>query len=281
MLLLLALMLPGSAKDFEAAATQAGVVGADGRVEKQVKGASWAPCAVGDILTTGDKVRTRPDSSASLMFTDKTVLRMGANTTITLIDISETPDGSLVRKIGQESGRTWSDVTPNPAKPTTFEVHGPNAVAAVRGTSFEVDADSADTDVLVWEGEVDCLAGGSTAPTRIFAGQGRKNRFKAARGGRGVAESFNPDEHLDGFRQWNLENRARQKAWFAKLPQRVKLNAVELRNWAAQHHLKLTTNQRLKMKKMLQDRMQNGPGSKGQPGGPGGRQRPPGGKRPR
>lgn len=278
MILLLALILPGSAKDFEAAATQAGVVGADGKVEKQIKGAPWVACAVGDILTTGDRIRTQPDSSASLMFTDKTVMRLGAGTTITLIDLSETPDGTLVRKVNQESGRTWSDVTKNPAKPTTFEVHGPNAVAAVRGTSFEVDADAADTDVLVWEGEVDCLAPGATAPTRIYAGKGRTNRFKAARGGAGVGSSFDPDGDLDGFRQWNLENRSRQKAWLAKLPARVNLNGGELRKWAASHHIKLTTNQRQKVRRMLNDRMKPGGGPGGRPSN--NRPRQPGGQRP-
>lgn len=264
-ILLLALFLPGTARDFDAAATQAGVVSADGKVEKQVHGAPWSACAIGDILTTGDRIRTQADSSASLMFTDKTVMRLGAGTSVTLIDINETPDGTLVRKLGQESGRTWSDVTPNPSKPTTFEVHGPNAVAAVKGTAFEVDADTPETDILCWEGEVNCRTSRATAFTRINAGR----RFQAGRGA-----AFDRDEHLDGFRQWNLENRARQKAWFAKLPARIKFNAAELRGWAAQNQLKLTTNQRQKIKQRLQNR---GPNPRGQqPTG-----RAPGGKRPR
>lgn len=255
MIVLLALLLPekGTARDFDAAATQAGVMSADGKVEKQLKGAPWAACAVGDILSTGDKVRTRADSSASLIFTDKTVMRLGAGTTITLIDINEAPDGTLVRKLGQESGRTWSDVTPNPSKPTTFEVHGPNAVAAVKGTAFEVDADSPETDILCWEGQVDCRKPGATAFTRILAGR----RFQA-----GVGANFDREQHLDGFRQWNLQNRTRQQAWFAKLPPRVKLNAAELRGWAAQNNFKLTTNQRQKIQQRRQDRR---PGPRGKP----------------
>ena len=222
--LLILLTVALGAREFDAAATQAGVANAAGQVEKQIHGGPWQKCAVGDLLTTGDRIRTGAESSASLLLVDKTVMRLGAGTTITLIDLSETDSQKLVRKFEQQGGRSWSDVTPNPANPTTYEVHGPNAVAAVKGTSFEVDAETAEADIRCWEGEVECRTDGQTFAVPA-------NRSLKARKGAPLLASFDPNGNLDDFQRGNLAIRAQERAYLSKMPQRIKLQAETLRSF--------------------------------------------------
>jgi hypothetical protein len=144
-LLTLALLLgtavpsEANAAPLEAATHEAGVAAVDHSVQVQLHG-KWRAAVVGDVLHNGDRIKTGVKSTATLMLCDKTVMRMSQKTEIVVNDLSVGEKGNLVRSFQLMTGRVWSDVVPNQVNPTTFEVRGPNAVAAVKGTAFEVDA---------------------------------------------------------------------------------------------------------------------------------------------
>ena len=107
-------------------------------------------------LTTGDIIRTKSGSSAEVLFTDGSLLKIaqrsridigaysGSNGTARLTrgTVEAVVDPARVRKATAEG------------KGRIFEIHTPNAVAGVRGTRFFVTHDRDLTGVLVREGSV-------------------------------------------------------------------------------------------------------------------------------
>jgi hypothetical protein len=232
------LLFPSQAKVMEAATDRAGVAGTDNRVEKKLRDQpKWGVCQVGDVLVAGDRIRTGPDSGASLLLADKTLLRLSQNTEVCVVQLDSGESGSLIRRFQLATGKLWSDVTPAEQAGSVFEVRGPNAVAAVKGTSFEVSSESADTDteVNVFEGDVECVNPEvAEAPVHVGPEQAY-NQFRASRGKAGRRTRFNPENGND-WQRWNLQ---RLKAWKQtrnRFPRRLQLDRKSLQNFARQHH---------------------------------------------
>ena len=107
---------------------------------------------LGQLLGEGDRVVTAEDSSLHLVLADGSSLVLASNTEVTLRNLGS----------GAPASRTLLNVVrglinlmvEKQAEGSTFEVESPNAVAAVKGTDFEVNADSDTTQVTVNEGEV-------------------------------------------------------------------------------------------------------------------------------
>lgn len=103
----------------------------------------------------GDKIKTFPDSKATIIFPDNDVLRLDNNTEITLLDLVSSDTDAKV-KIEQNFGNTWSRVESILDKKREYSVETPTLVATVRGTVFNVDATSTDESwVGVTESTVD------------------------------------------------------------------------------------------------------------------------------
>lgn len=99
-------------------------------------------------LEAGDVVRTADDGSATLLFPDGTKVRLEARSAFTLAE--ESP--SLV-SLSLSAGKLWAWVSKNRTR--SFEVRTPSSVAAVRGTSFSVEALGARGSLTeVYEGAV-------------------------------------------------------------------------------------------------------------------------------
>lgn len=208
-LVALCLGLAFGQQEYQVAGDRAGVLYRSGRVEVLTSSsAGWRACAEGELLGPGDRVRTGPESSAALVLYDQTVMKLGEETELVLVDLTQ--DGtSLVRRFRLELGRVWSDVTPMKDPGSVFEIEGPDAVAAVKGTAFEVDVDGTGTDVLVWEGSVQARALSGGPHGLIGEGSGfAHNRFTARRGG-SVRWSRFDHARADPWQRWNLENRRR------------------------------------------------------------------------
>lgn len=139
------------------AAVVATLRGVTGQVDILANGQLPAKAAKnGDQISSGDLVRTKSASTAEVVYSDGTVLRVAQRSRI---DIGEhfsgkSPNSSEVRLT---RGKVQAIVDLNAIKAPgakKFEVRTPNAIAGVRGTDYIVAHDKALTSVLVNSGEV-------------------------------------------------------------------------------------------------------------------------------
>ncbi|HXB98367.1 MAG TPA: FecR family protein [bacterium] len=106
----------------------------------------WRALEEGEPLDAGDRVRTGADSSLHLLLADGSSLVLGPNSEATLDSLGDGQAGSETF-VGLVNGLVNAMV--EHLKPgARFEVNTDNAVAAVKGTDFEVSA-SADAGAAV------------------------------------------------------------------------------------------------------------------------------------
>ena len=132
---------------------------------------TWRPVAAGERLEVGDRVRTGPASAAQLRFFDGSMADLGAETEITLAQMSARRDGGdRLILLHQWVGRTYHRVQRLPDPDSRYKVETPTAVTVVRGTEFAVvvEADGT-TEVVVVQGKVDVIAQATTV--QVPAGQ--------------------------------------------------------------------------------------------------------------
>lgn len=199
------LTLPLASTELEVAAHQAAVLKVAGQVHAQVGSRTWAQLNEGSMLHTGDRIKTGPDGFAAIILSDQTVLKLAENTELVLVDLRETEEANLIRRFQLSVGRVWSDVTPRERSGSVFEIEGPQATAAVKGTAFEVDAGEGQTEVRVWEGSVEASADGQKFLLGADRNRFQHDRFQM-RSGRPQVMRLNratPDD----WQKWNLENR--------------------------------------------------------------------------
>jgi FecR protein len=123
----------------------------EGAVQVMKKGATeWKNARPGMPLEIGDQVYTQGESFAEIRYTIGTVLRMDEKTKVTLESSSE-----KTVKSKSAIGTVWINMRKLVSAGKEFEVSTPTAVAAIRGTVYNMSttADSA-SDVSVYEGKV-------------------------------------------------------------------------------------------------------------------------------
>lgn len=150
-------------------------VAPSGEVVWSQAGGPWRPLREGQLLNSGDKIRTGAHGAVSIMFAGGTVARLDAGTTVEIRAVSargwtkgavRSPDGAqanrtLAARLYQSAGRIWVHVVRRVNSVLSFEVETPAAVAGVRGTIFTVAvASQIRTTVSVWEGVVDVKPSG-------------------------------------------------------------------------------------------------------------------------
>lgn len=92
--------------------------------------------AVGMPVAIGDKIRTSPDAQVSVVFKDGSELALGESSSFTIDQYAIAGSQRINARIALWAGHLESIVAAVSGAPN-FEVHTPNAVAAVRGTQFE------------------------------------------------------------------------------------------------------------------------------------------------
>lgn len=118
-----------------------------------------APIAIGFEIRTGGQVQTGEASRARLDFSDRSILRLGANSLYTLQRIEPGSDGNVAARIQLAFGKVWVSLLGG-----TLEVETPLGVASVRG-SYAIfqyapgDPDDPNDDLLL----IDCLEGACAA----------------------------------------------------------------------------------------------------------------------
>jgi hypothetical protein len=101
------------------------------------------PAMVNEPVMLHDKIVTNPNSSLTISLTDNSFMQLTASTTVT-IDQSMLVNGvGAPSKVSLLGGDLHSVIVgAMRGSSTSFEVHTPNAVGAVRGTDFWVHFDT-------------------------------------------------------------------------------------------------------------------------------------------
>jgi hypothetical protein len=120
------------------------------------EGGELKAIALGQLFTEGDHLVTRAGGSLHLVLPDGSSLVLGPETEVTLTKLNKAPSGqreSIFDLLKGAVNAIVEKLTPG----SSFEVHTAEAVAAVKGTDFEVSTDGAESSVTVQEGEVSMM----------------------------------------------------------------------------------------------------------------------------
>jgi ferric-dicitrate binding protein FerR (iron transport regulator) len=122
-------------------------VSVQGTVEVQlVGGTQWQLVKLHDTFRPGDMIRVLERSRADIAMLDQSVLRLNANTNVTIQGVKEGGTGLLHLLKGAAHFLSRG--------PRSLEVQTPFTVAGVRGTEFLVDVEVDKASVTVFEGTV-------------------------------------------------------------------------------------------------------------------------------
>ena len=119
--------------------------------EVQVKeGEAQAVAEKGQILKSGAEITTGPNSSAELFFKDMGIVRIGADSRVSVDSVA-----SNEVNLGIKTGNAGMFLKKVRAE-DEFSVHTPTSVAAVRGTAFLVTVDSDDKSrIALFDGAIE------------------------------------------------------------------------------------------------------------------------------
>jgi tetratricopeptide (TPR) repeat protein len=136
-------------------------VSVQGSIEAQRVGETqWQQVKLNDTFCPGDKLRSNKKSRAEVALA-KSILRLNANTTLTLKNVKE--DDTALIDLLQGAAYFFS------LAPKSLEVVTPSAIAAVRGTEFFISVEDEKTLLTIFEGEV--LASNPAGSLALASGQ--------------------------------------------------------------------------------------------------------------
>jgi hypothetical protein len=136
-----------------AAATTVTIISGDIQVRHGAS-ASFVSATDGEVLVSGDTLRTGDDARAVLTYFEGSTVSIEPNSELTIENASSLSDGSTIVVMQQNFGRTWHVVTKLITGNSKYEVKTPASTASVRGTAFQVDSDGERTIVTTTEGTV-------------------------------------------------------------------------------------------------------------------------------
>ena len=156
------------------------ISGASGSVTLQ-RGGSTSPAGVGTAVDVGDRIITGSGGHAVITLTDGSQLELGESSNLVIDNHTLAPAGGRASsQVSLFGGALRSIVNATGGAPN-FEVHTPNAVAAVRGTRFDTAYNEGEqrptfgdcrkfTDVIVYEGVVSVRNPNASSGTELPAG---------------------------------------------------------------------------------------------------------------
>ena len=104
-------------------------------VDAQKGSADFAPALDGDIVASGDLVRSSKDGRAVLTFFDGSTVSVDSGAVVKVLTLNRLPSGGIELLLEQTLGRSWAAVAK--LKPDSkFELKTPSSIASVRGTAF-------------------------------------------------------------------------------------------------------------------------------------------------
>jgi len=144
----------------QADGTAAEIVALTGQGETRARAAApWAAAALAQRLPPGADVRTLALSSAALLLADRTQIRMAAQAQVRLCDVRPAQT-----RLELAVGRLWARAK---AQPVDLQLQTPAALAAVRGTDWDVEVEpQGRTTLTVLSGRIEV----SNAQGRVDVG---------------------------------------------------------------------------------------------------------------
>lgn len=122
----------------DAAADNAATVAVLSTAIDAQKGTSdFVPALDGDILASGDFVRSSKDGRAVLTFFDGSTLSVDPASLVKVLTLDRLGSGGIQLLVEQTLGRSWAAVSKLKTPDSKFEIKTPTSIAAVRGTAFE------------------------------------------------------------------------------------------------------------------------------------------------
>ena len=119
----------------------------------KITGNTEEPLHHGDILQSDLVIKTKDKSMVDITFSDKSIVRLKEFTTLKLSLMAESKKGGQLTDLELNTGKIVNVVN-KINEDGHYTVKAPTAIAGVRGTVFEVSADT-ETTVFVAEGEVE------------------------------------------------------------------------------------------------------------------------------
>jgi len=126
---------------------------------------AWDVMKMGRVIYVDCHLKTGEDSSAEISFSDMTTFKMRPETEIVI----DTPP-EKESKISLIMGNVWVNVK-QMIKDGTMEVHGSQAVAGIKGTTFVMEEDGTNSKLKVIEGVVAYTANANGESRDITTGQ--------------------------------------------------------------------------------------------------------------
>jgi len=118
----------------------------------------WAPAQEGEVVESGDQVKTGNQSEATLTLESDTTVHLDPNSTVKISQIDSNNTGGFLSKLEMLAGNLLADVKKNlQDSHSTFEVSANGVVCGVRGTAFEVGWDGNDLRTATHEGKVEVV----------------------------------------------------------------------------------------------------------------------------
>jgi hypothetical protein len=143
-----------------------------GNIQVQTKDSlAWEKAKDGIMLEPGSRVRTAPDSYASISFAQGTTSKLEPGTDLIVDKLESSQDKQLDTVVlRQQSGKTWNQVAKRADGSSYFQIQTSSADVKVHGTLFATEVDeSGKTIVQTTEGRVSVNAQGQEV--QVPAGQ--------------------------------------------------------------------------------------------------------------
>ena len=143
-----------------------------GNIQVQTKDSlAWEKAKDGIMLEPGSRVRTAPDSYASISFAQGTTSKLEPGTDLIVDKLESDKDKQLDTVVlKQQSGKTWNQVAKRADGSSYFQIQTSSADIKVHGTLFATEVDeSGKTIVQTTEGRVSVNAQGQEV--QVPAGQ--------------------------------------------------------------------------------------------------------------
>lgn len=179
-----------------------------GNVQVLEEGAkNWEAAEEGQVVESGDEVKTGENSETTLMMQSDTSVHLSAGTDLKIDQIKANETGGFLSRLEVVAGNILADVKKHLEEShSSFEVESNGVVCGVRGTAFEVTAQGDTAQVATHEGSV--AVGNGTESHIVDAGnfsEFQKGKFRLQRKlGRKEIERF---EKWRAFRKLVLKKR--------------------------------------------------------------------------
>lgn len=166
-----AFLLVAPAREVATAANRAILGVLRGDVDAQRGEGAFEPAIDGELLASGDVVRSNAQGRAVLTFFEGSTLSVEPGAQVRVISHARTAGNALQVVIEQLSGRTWASVQQLASPDSRFEIRTPSLTATVRGTAFETIIEVVNgqpvTTIKTTEGEVLVRAQGGGGDTTV------------------------------------------------------------------------------------------------------------------